>query len=172
MQIGGPVPFVRSQHDTSRFECGSPDQTRWLRTTAHIAEAAGTARVYVAPEIGTNRVMGYHALAAASALMETVPEALKKQAGRSPLPVVLLARLGVDQDAQGMGLGASLVKDAMLRAEAAARVIGARALLIHAESEKAKAFYLHLGEFDQSPTDELHLFLSMATIRDWLGLLP
>jgi hypothetical protein len=170
MDIGEPVPFDRLRHDTSRFECGSPAQTSWLRNTARVAASAETARIYVAPEIGTNRVMGCHALAAASATMDAVPPALQKQAGRSPLPVVLLARLGVDIDAQGVGLGASLVKDAMLRAEAAARVIGARALLIHAESDTAKSFYLHIGEFDVSPTDPLHLFLSMKTIRAWLGL--
>lgn len=168
MPIGGPVPYVRGVHDASRFDCGSPSQTRWLRTTAHIAEAIGTARVYVAPELGTNRVMGYHALAAGSVALDAVPAALQRHAGHTPLPVVLLARLGVDLEAQGMGIGAALVKDAMLRAESAARVIGARAILIHAESAEARAFYQHIGEFDPSPTDELHLFIAIATIRRWI----
>jgi len=39
-------------------------------------------------------------------------------------------------------------------------------LLVHAESEEARDFYLHLvPEFEQSPTDDLHLVLLMKDIR-------
>jgi hypothetical protein len=44
-------------------------------------------------------------------------------------------------------------------------VIGVRALLIHAESDDARAFYEHLGEFERSPTDPLHLMLLMKDLR-------
>ena len=57
----------------------------------------------------------------------------------------------------------------MLRAHQAAETIGARALLIHAESATARDFYLHLAEFDPSPTDPLHLVLLMADIEGILG---
>lgn len=33
-----------------------------------------------------------------------------------------------------------------------------RAMLVHAKDEQARAFYEHFG-FEQSPTDNLHLFL-------------
>jgi len=46
----------------------------------------------------------------------------------------------------------------------AAQTIGARALLIHAESPQSCDFYLHLAEFDVSPTDPLHLILMLFTI--------
>jgi GNAT superfamily N-acetyltransferase len=105
-----------------------------------------------------------HALAAASVGQTDAPPPLLKSAGRSPIPVILLARLGVDVGAQGHGLGAALVKDAMLRAHQAAGTIGARAILIHAESSKARKLYLHLAEFELSPTDPLHLLLLMEDI--------
>lgn len=57
----------------------------------------------------------------------------------------------------------------MLRAHQAAGTIGARALLIHAESATARDFYLHLAEFDPSPTDPLHLVLLMTDIEGILG---
>lgn len=48
--------------------------------------------------------------------------------------------------------------------------IGCRALLVHAESVGAGAFYLHLvPEFEPSPTDDLHLVLLMKDIRSALG---
>jgi predicted N-acetyltransferase YhbS len=118
---------------------------------------------------GEHQVVGYHALAAASVSHEDAPPALLKSAGRSPIPIILLARLGVDITAQGHGLGKALVKDAMLRSSQAAQIVGAKALVIHAESEQARAFYLHLAEFDVSPTDPLHLMLLMSEIASILG---
>ena len=164
MDLDGPVIYEPQRHDVSVFDCGSEAQTRWLRQIARTAQATGTARVYVVTPAGENRVVGYHELAAASVSHEDASPALLKSAGRSPIPVILLARLGVDVTAQGRGLGTALVKDAMLRASQAAEIVGARALLIHAESDQARAFYLHLAEFDVSPTDPLHLMLLMSEI--------
>jgi GNAT superfamily N-acetyltransferase len=164
VDLDGPVLYEPQRHDVSSFDCGSEAQTRWLRQIARTAQATGTARVYVVSPAAENRVVGYHALAAASVSHEDASPALLKSAGRSPIPIILLARLGVDVTAQGQGLGTALVKDAMLRASQAAEIVGARALLIHAESDRARGFYLHLAEFDVSPTDPLHLMLLMSEI--------
>ncbi len=169
MDFDRPVAYEPRRHDVSAFDCGSEAQTRWLRRIARTAQAAGTARVYVVTPTGESRVVGYHALAAASVSHVDAPPDLLKSAGRSPIPVILLARLGVDNTAQGQGLGAALVKDAMVRAYQAADIVGARALLIHAESAQARAFYTHLAEFDASPTDPLHLVLLMSEIGSILG---
>ena len=169
MDLEGPVLYEAARHDVAEFDCGSDAQSRWLRQIARTAQAAGTARVYVVTKPRVGRVVGYHALAAASVARDDAPPALTKSAGRSPIPVILLARLGVDITAQGQGLGAALAKDAMLRAFQASETIGARALLIHAESERARDFYLHLAEFDASPTDPLHLVLLMSQIERILG---
>lgn len=53
----------------------------------------------------------------------------------------------------------------MQRTAAAGRSIGCRGLLIHVESDDARASYLHLvREFEPSPTDPLHLVLMMKDI--------
>jgi GNAT superfamily N-acetyltransferase len=169
LDFAGPVVYEPGLHDVSSFDCGSEAQTSGLRQIARTAQAAGTARVYVVTLAGQRQVVGYHALAAASVSPEDAPPALLQSAGRSPMPVILLARLGVDVTAQAQGLGAALVKDAMLRAAHAAAIVGARALLIHAESERARAFYLHLAEFEDSPSDPLHLILLMRDIARIMG---
>ena len=169
MDLDGPILYEPGRHDVSEFDCGSDAQTRWLRHVARTAQAAGTARVYVVTPLGVNRVVGYHALAAASVAHDDAPPAILKSAGRSPIPVILLARLGVDVSGQRHGIGAALLKDAMLRAYLASRTIGARALLIHAESERARDFYLHVAEFDASPTEPLHLLLLLSEIERILG---
>jgi GNAT superfamily N-acetyltransferase len=152
-------------HDTTAFDCGSKAQTEWLRRYALQAQTAGTSRVYVTTAPGSPTILGYYALAAGSVEPAEASDRLRKGTGRHPIPVVILTRLGVDIRAQGIGLGAALVRDALLRAAAAADVIGVRALLVHAESDSARAFYEHIAEFEPSPTDPLHLVLLMKDLR-------
>ena len=84
--------------------------------------------------------------------------------------MALLARLGVDLDHEGRGLGAGLLRDVIARtAEIGAR-IGCRGLLVHTETPQARDFYLHLiPEFESSPSDDLHLVLLMKDIHKSLG---
>lgn len=108
--------------------------------------------------------MGYYTLAAASARREETPARVAKGLAAHPVPVILLARLAVDNTAKGKGLGAGLLKDALLRAAAAADIIGCRAVMVHAKDEAAKSFYQRFG-FEPSPSDPLRLFLLMKDIR-------
>lgn len=159
------VESLAASHDTSEFECGKPELTDWLRRHALASHRAGSARVYVVHSAG--RVAGYFALTAGSVEPEEAPGRIKKGLARHPIPVILLARLAVDQREQGRGLGAALLKDALTRAARAADEIGARAVLVHAKDEEARAFYEHF-DFEPSPTDPLHLFLLMKDVKNAL----
>lgn len=44
-------------------------------------------------------------------------------------------------------------------------MIGVRALLVRAESARARGFYEHLAESEPSATDPLHLVLLMKDLR-------
>lgn len=97
------------------------------------------------------------------------PVRLAKGAGRYPQPVALLARLGVDREHEGRGLGAGLLQDVFSRLVELSSGIGCRGLLVHAEHPEARSFYEHLiPEFEPSPTDELHLVLLMKDVRKTL----
>jgi GNAT superfamily N-acetyltransferase len=69
-------------------------------------------------------------------------------------------RLAVARSHQGEGLSRALFQDAAEGVMHAAETIGIRALLVHALSEEARAFYLRLG-LEASPLDPL-----MATLAD------
>lgn len=166
MQLVSNAESLTAAHDTSKFDCGKPELTDWLRQYALVNHRAGSARVYVVHRDG--RVVGYYALAAASVEREDVPERIKKGLPKHPIPVILLARLAVDKTEQGKGLGAALLKDALARTGRAAAEIGARAMLVHAKDEEAQAFYEHF-DFKPSPTDPFHLFLLMKTLRAIIG---
>src|SRR3712207_7587058 len=57
---------------------------------------------------------------------------------------------------RSQGLGAALLRDALLRAAQAADIIGCRALLVHATDRNAQAFYQRFGfERSEEHTSEL-----------------
>ena len=81
----------------------------------------------------------------------------------SPIPVAVLARLAVDRNWQGRGIGRLLFRDAALRVARAADAIGIRGIIVHAISEEAKRFYLALG-FEPSPREPMTLMVTLATL--------
>jgi len=81
-----------------------------------------------------------------------------------PVPVVLLGRLAIDRAWQGLGLGADLLRDAVLRMLSAGETIGVRAILVHAISDAAKTFYQRHG-FRASPVEPLTLMITLAEAR-------
>lgn len=162
----GPIQPIAAAHETSEFDCGSAIQTTWLRGHALQAHRSDTAKVYVVCPVATSRVVGYYALSAGSVASEDAPARLAKGVGRYPIPVIILTRLGVDHREQGRGLGTALVKDALLQVASVADGVGVRALLIHAETDQAAAFYSGIDPgFEASPTDPLHVLLLLKDLR-------
>jgi len=111
------------------------------------------------------RIVGFHALAAASVSPKDATERLMKGQSEDQLvPAILIGRLAVDLGHQGNLVGRSLLQDALLRSATAADSIGARAVIVHAVSADAVRFYERFG-FEASPTDPHHLILLMKDLR-------
>ena len=153
--------------DLSDFDSGQQSLDEWLRQYALTNQRADAAQTYVVTHAG--RLAGYYALAAGSVRPAEAPPRVAKGLARHPIPVVILARLAIDRRFQGRGLGALLLHDALIRAEAGAQIIGARALLVNAKDETARAFYERF-DFEPSPIDPFQLFLPMKDIRAALRL--
>lgn len=164
MSYRAPEPLA-SRHRLEHFACDSAEQTDWLRRHARQSIATGTTKVFVVTRTDGDDVVAYYGWCMAQLAAPDAPERLRQGAGRYPQPVALLARLGVDREHAGRGLGAGLLRDVLLRLAALSTEIGCRGLLVHAESDEARAFYRHLiPEFEASPTDPLHLVLLMKDI--------
>lgn len=165
MPYSRPEP-LRGKHDFAGFHSGDESLDIWLHRYARHAEAVGSARVYVTSD--GKRVVAYYALAVGQVEPGAATERLLKgQPAKRPVPVVILARLAVDRDHQGGGLGRSLLQDALLRCVDAAESVGIRALVAHA-TEDASGFYDHFG-FEASPTDRLHRILLLKDLRHFLN---
>lgn len=164
-----PAEPLADHHELAAFRCRSSEQTEWLRRHARQSTATGTTKVFVVTEAESARVVAYYGWCMAQLSAASAPARLRRGAGRYPQPVALLARLGVDVAHEGRGLGAALLQDAFARLLELSDDIGCRGLLVHAESQEARSFYLHLvPEFEPSPTDDLHLVLLMKDIRKTL----
>jgi GNAT superfamily N-acetyltransferase len=161
---GFVIESLSADHELDEFDCGTPALNHWLKTWAHHSQRTGSTRTFVMCPEGSKRVVGYHALTAASASREEAPKALARAAWPHQVPLVLLARLGVDQAFKGRQLGAALMRDAFVRTVQAASQVGAVAMMVHAKDDEARRFYEHWG-FTPSPLEQLQLFLPLKTIR-------
>ena len=158
----GSVEKLRQSHHLEAFDCGEEALNRFLKRSAWANQQACSTQTYVLAR--DLNVLGYYSLAASAVRHDAATDRVRKGLARHPVPVILLARLAVDRSLQGRGIGAALLKDALIRTAAAADTIGARALLVHAQDGRAKAFYEHFG-FESSPSDPCHLFLIMKDLR-------
>lgn len=157
-----PRKLLRSDL-TEGFDSGAVELDTWLDRYAFTNQRANNAVTYVSAD--GDRVVGYYSIVVAAVELEHAPERLTKGGRPANLPCILLARLAVDKSAHGHRLGAGLLQDALKRAALISDSIGAAAFLIHARDDAARDFYLHNGEFLDSPTDPLHLFLPMKDVR-------
>jgi GNAT superfamily N-acetyltransferase len=157
--LSEPVP-LSDAHRFDDFRCSEPELELWLKQRARKNQLEGASRTFVV--CAGDEVVGYYALAAGAVLHEKVPGSLRRNMP-DPIPVAVLGRLAVHSDWTGQGIGAGLVKDAVLRTARLAEEMGIRALLCHAIDERAKEFYLHHG-FIASPIDALTVMLNTAKL--------
>lgn len=159
-----PVPRYESvrklepDDNVAAFDCGHPALNQFLQRFALVNQKANSAQTYVCCESGTGTVAGFYSLVVGSVEPSAAADRVVKGLARHPVPVMILARLAIDRQHQGAGLGRALLKDALLRTVQAADIAGIRAVLVHAKDDAARNWYLHWG-FEPSPTDPYHLFL-------------
>jgi predicted N-acetyltransferase YhbS len=80
----------------------------------------------------------------------------------SPIPIILIGRLAIDERFKGHGLGASLLQDAVLKGIEASRILGARAFVVDALNESAESFYRKFGFELMPPVAKRAMFLLIA----------
>jgi GNAT superfamily N-acetyltransferase len=159
-ELSAPRPLA-PDHELDEFQSGVEPLDDWLKRRARHNEAEGGSRTFVM--CAGQRVVGYYGLAASSVLPSTATGRVRRNMP-NPVPTVLLGRLAIDRGWQGRGLGGDLLRDATLRILAAGETIGVRALLVHAMSAEAKAFYEHYG-FKPSPIEPMTLMMTLAEAR-------
>ena len=112
---------------------------------------------YVAVDHG--KIVGFVTVAAAEVEIAALPASRRKGLPSYPLPALRIARLAVDERAQRRGVGAELLKQALLVARRTAEVVGCVGVVVDAKAD-AVAFYERYG------------FERAITVRGGLGDRP
>jgi GNAT superfamily N-acetyltransferase len=136
-------PLARDD-DRSGFSCGQPDLDRFFE---HYA-AQGQFKLHLSVTyvaLVDGRIVGFATVAPSSIERASVPSArLRKRLPSYPLPVLRLARLGVDTRAQGLGIGKALLRHVLGLALDQRDRLGCVGVVTDAKAD-AVPFYQTLG---------------------------
>ena len=162
-------PLARDD-DRGGFSCGQADLDRFFEHYAGQNQfKLHLAVTYVA--VLAERIVGFATVAASSLERGTLPSARQRHRLPSyPLPVLRLARMGVDSRAQGQGIGKALLRHVLRLAIAQRDQSGYVGVVTDAKSE-AVSFYETLGFLPLAGAREgllagepLPMFLGIETI--------
>jgi GNAT superfamily N-acetyltransferase len=154
---------------TESFDCGDEPLNNYLRRHAWNNQQKSLIGVtYVAvEEAAPGTVLGYFTLAASSTPRDRLPKKFVRGLPSYDLPMILLARLAVDQRFAGRGLGRALLAEAFRIALQVADEIGCRCIVTDAYRDKvgwyAKYGFVPIeGAIEDGPQE---MFLDLRTIR-------
>jgi GNAT superfamily N-acetyltransferase len=156
-------PFSKA-HDRTAFTCGKPSLDDFIRTRVSQYEKRRLGKTFVAVPQGDKRVIGYYTLAAGAVTFERLPTQASRKLPKHPIPVILLARLAVDQSSRGKRLGEGLLLDALQRSLDLSDRLGAYAVEVDALDDSAAAFYVKYG-FAPLLDNPKHLYLPLAAVE-------
>lgn len=131
---------------------------------------------YVAIESTSQQIVGYATVSVGSMNVHELDVSEFSQFPYYPLPIVRVARLGVDRRFQSQGIGKELLQRMLYLAMEIEELAGCIGVFVDAK-EDAIAFYAKYGfevapvldgELKIKPTQTL-MYLSMRTIRKTLG---
>lgn len=162
------IERLKSTHERGEFSCGKPLLDDFLRLRVSQYEKRRLGRTYVTVFPGQAKVAGYYTLAAGAIPFANLPSDAAKRLPKHPVPVILLARLAVDQKARGQGLGKVLLHDALRRSLEMSEQLGLYAIEVLAIDAEAKGFYSKYG-FVPLADNDLHLFLPIKTVEQGRG---
>jgi len=159
-----PPELLKQNHDTCEFSCGKVVLDNWLKVQALKNQTNRGSRTFVITS--GDKVAGYYALASGAVERSNVTSNIARNMP-NPIPVIILARLAVDNNFKGLSLGKALLKDALLRSLNVANEIGVKAVLVHALDSQAVKFYEKFG-FQRMPEQKNTLVLSISNIENLL----
>jgi predicted N-acetyltransferase YhbS len=147
-------------HQTRQFNCSIQELNEYLVKYAYQNQEKNISKTFVVTK--NKMVVGYYTLTFGAVLKENLP--VRQNLPNYPIPVIILARLAVDNKEKGNGLGKALLKNAILKTLQASEIAGIKAIMVRAKDENAKAFYKKYS-FIESPIDDFTLFLPIEALK-------
>jgi GNAT superfamily N-acetyltransferase len=155
--------------EVESFDCGDEPLNNYLKRHAWANQQKISIGVtYVAVDGAAPRtVLGYFTLATSSIPRDRLPKKYVRGLPPYDLPLILLARLAVDERFSGRGLGHALLSEVLKITLRVADEVGCRCIITDAYPDKAR-WYARYGfvPLEGSPaTGPQKMFLDVRTIR-------
>lgn len=178
------VSADKNLHDLKGFDCGKTVMNQFLTRYAVKHGKLGLSRTYVLPEMlpetspgpspelssiensdATKKaIAAYYTLAFSSVTRSDIPAT--QSLPSYPIPVIMLARLAIDQRYQGRGLGGKALVYALRQAVRLNQMgLPAYGLILDVLDEQALAFYQTFDLFEPFTNDPMRLFVPLKTLE-------
>lgn len=164
-------PLDPDRHDRAAFSCGIEQVDNFLRRTANKLSKADNVRTFVM--VGSSgELIGFYAVNAHAVDYADLPAKFaRNRPNHGSIPAAYISMIGVDHRFQRQGYGGDLLIDCLARLVEAAEAVGIAVVMLDVldcgdpeNVEKRKTLYAGYG-FAPLPSNELRLFLPMATVR-------
>ena len=144
------------------FDCGIEQLNEFLSRYAIKNDELGIGRTFIALN-SSNHILGYFTLAAAQVAYQEIPDECKGKLPKYPIPALRIARLAVNKELQGNGIGKWLLSQVFIKAVQVSDITGLYLIIVDAK-ETSKSFYEYYG-FQRLVDEELSYFIVVDTVR-------
>lgn len=154
---------LEKTHNKKNFKCGKDSLDNYIKLNAKKDVVSNLAACFVITQ--DNDVIGYYTLSCSSEDIEEVPDEMKKgiKGNYDNVPIILIGRLAIDKNYQGMGLGKVLFTDCLKRVLETSIIIGAFAVCVDPIDDDAKEFYQKFGFIPLN--DSNRMILPIKTLK-------
>jgi predicted GNAT family N-acyltransferase len=161
--------FDRSKHDGERFDCGSRVHNTFLRRYASRQNERGVSVVRVLIDRAQpSSVLGYYCLSPAIIARQDVGQLLRSDLSDPTVACFRMGKLATHLVVRGEGFGRYLLGLAVQRTLEAVKHVNAFALIVVAEDDNARRFFMHYG-FNACTRSAGALFLPLRQLDPVIG---
>lgn len=152
-------------HNRKDFCCGNNLIDNYFQKQAMQDVKRKLSACFILKDQSTDKTIAFYTLSANSINSKLIPSHLANKLPESykRIPVTLLGRFAVHSDKQSLGIGKTILIDALLRAYETSKSVASFAIIVDPINDVAEAFYNHYG-FIKLP-DSGKMFLPMKTIE-------
>lgn len=156
------VKEINPKSVLKKFDCEVEALNEFLSRYAVKNDELGIGKTFVALD-EKSLIAGYFTLATAQVAYQEIPGDFRGKLPKYPVPALRIARLAVNKEAKGKGIGKWLLAQAFIKAVHVADVTGLYFIIVDAK-ETSKGFYEHYG-FHKFFDEDLSYFILIDTVR-------
>lgn len=156
------IKNIQQKSQLKKFNCDIDALNEFLSRYAVKNDQLGIGKTFVALD-NQEKIAGYFTLATAQVVYQEIPDEYRGKLPKYPIPALRIARLAVNKELQGKGIGRWLLAQAFIKIVQVADITGIYFIIVDAK-ETSKAFYEHYG-FHKFNDEELTYFILVDTVR-------